>query len=463
MKPSAREASTAARGRANNIETGTVVGLTHEGAGIVRDGKAAFVVGALPGEVISFRRAKRHKQYDEALLVEVLSASEERQTPRCAHFGVCGGCALQHLAPEKQLQSKHAELRDNLERIAHVTPARWLEPMHGPVWNYRRRARLGARFVPKKGRVVVGFRERLAPYVADVQRCEVLAEPLDQLIQPLGAMMTQLDTREHIPQIEVAAADNTTALVLRVLMTPSAKDLQILADFERERRVRFYLQPGGLDSIVRLGAPSPQGSAAPPQSAQASDEAPLFYALPDFDLQLEFTPTDFIQINGAINRQLVARAVDYLDLTSDSRVLDLFCGLGNFTLALARRAGHVVGVEGEASLIERARHNARRNAISNAEFHVANLADVHMPGVPWTRGGFTHVLLDPPRVGAKEVLAAVAGFRPQRVLYISCHPGSLARDVGILVNDLGFALKAAGVLDMFPHTNHVESLAVLEP
>jgi 23S rRNA (uracil1939-C5)-methyltransferase len=436
-------------GSGSHIETGTVVGLTHEGAGIVRDGKTAFVIGALPGEVISFRRRKQHRQYDEAVLIEVLQPSAERSEPKCTAFGVCGGCSLQHLTPERQLQTKEAELRDNLERIAKVEPERWLEPMHGPVWNYRRRARLGVKYVGKKGRVVVGFRERLAPYVADVQRCEVLASPLDELITPLAEMLTRLDTRERIPQIEVAAADNATALVLRVLSPPSASDLNILREFERESRVRFYLQPGGLDSIVRLDA--------------AATEEPLFYALPDFNLELQFTPTDFIQINGAINRQLVTRAVDFLDLTPESRVLDLYCGLGNFTLALARKAGRVVGVEGEAGLIERARQNARRNAISNAEFHVANLSEAPLAGTPWARDGFTHVLLDPPRVGAREVLSTVAGFRPQRVLYISCHPGSLARDIGILVHEQGFTLRAAGVLDMFPHTNHVESIAVLAP
>ena len=440
-----------ARAKGGVIETGTVVGLTHEGAGIVRDGKTAFVIGALPGEVINYRRQKRHRQYDEAVLIEVLQPSAERSEPRCKSFGVCGGCSLQHLAPERQLQSKEAELRDNLERIAKVAPDRWLESMHGPVWNYRRRARLGAKYVGKKGRVVIGFRERLAPYVADVERCEVLVPPLDDLIAPLGDMLSRLDIRERLPQLEVAVADNATALVLRVLSPPSEKDLSILRDFERARGVRFYLQPGGLDTIARL------------PSEDVATEQPLFYALPDFNIELEFTPTDFIQINGAINRQLVTRAVDFLDLTPESRVLDLYCGLGNFTLALARKAGQVVGVEGEAGLIERARHNARRNSIQNAEFHVANLSEPPAPGTPWAKGGFTHVLLDPPRVGAREVLSTVSGFRPRRLLYISCHPGSLARDIGILVHDHGFALRAAGVLDMFPHTNHVESLAVLEP
>jgi 23S rRNA (uracil1939-C5)-methyltransferase len=432
------------------VETGTVVGLTHEGAGVIRDGKTAFVIGGLPGEVIRFRRMKRHKQYDEGVLVEVVQPAAERATPLCAQFGVCGGCSLQHLAPEHQLAAKHAELRDNLERIARTQPESWLEPLHGPIWGYRRRARLGAKYVAKKGRVVVGFRERLAPYVADVQQCHVLAPPLGQLIEPLGALLTSLSIRERVPQIEVAVADNATALVLRVLQTPSPADLEKLRAFEAQHHLRLYLQPAGLDSVARL-----------PESPV---EPPLFYALPDFKLELEFTPTDFIQINGDINRALVARAVDMLELTPESRVLDLFCGLGNFTLALARTAGHVVGVEGESGLIERARHNAQRNGIANASFHVANLAEPPSADSRWAQGGgFTHVLLDPPRAGAREVLSTVAQFNPRRVLYISCHPGSLARDVGILVHDHGFVLRAAGVLDMFPHTNHVESLAVLEP
>lgn len=432
------------------IETGTVAALTHDGEGVVRgEGKTAFVCGALPGEVVRFQRKKRHRQYDEAVLVEVMTAAADRVPPPCAHFGMCGGCSLQHLSPDKQIEAKHAELRETLERVGKVSPDEWLEPLRGPDLAYRRRARLGARFVIKKGRVVVGFRERLSHFVAALERCRVLAAPLGELIEPLGVLLSSLTIREHIPQIEVAAADNATALVLRVMQPPSASDLEQLADFERAHGVRFYLQTGGLDTVARMpGAPT---------------ESPLNYRLPDFDVELEFTPTDFVQINGPMNRLLVSRAVELMQLTPESRVLDLYCGLGNFTLALARKAGHVVGVEGEAALIERARHNARRNGITHAEFHTANLAEPPPSDAIWRQSGFTHVLLDPPRVGAREVLSTVAQFEPQRVLYISCHPGSLARDVGILVHDHGFTLRAAGVLDMFPHTNHVESLAVLEP
>jgi 23S rRNA (uracil1939-C5)-methyltransferase len=429
-------------------EVATVAALTHDAQGIIREGKAAFVAGALPGESIRFRRTRQHRQHDEAELLEVLEPSAARVVPRCAHFGVCGGCALQHLAPEAQLEAKQTELRDNLERVGRVSPRQWLEPLRGPVWNYRRRARLGAKFVIKKDRVVVGFRERLAPYVAELQRCEVLSSPLGELIAPLAAMLNGLSIRHRIPQIEAAVADNVVALVLRVLDPPSADDLARLREFAARHSVRFYLQTGGLDSVRPLDGDTGE---------------PLRYGLPQFDLQLQFTPTDFIQINAQINAALVSRAVELLELTPSASVLDLFCGIGNFTLALARRAGRVVGVEGEQGLVERARHNARLNDIANAEFHVADLGRAPEHGPPWLRDNYTHVLLDPPRAGASEVLAAVSRLNPQRVLYISCHPGSLARDLGLLVHEHGMNLVAAGVLDMFPHTTHVESLALLEP
>lgn len=442
--------SVAARGGAAGAaaaeEFATVDALTHEGEGVVHGGKTVFVAGALPGERIRLRRTRRHRQHDDGELLEVLEPSALRVTPRCAHFGVCGGCVLQHLSPAAQLAAKEQELKDSLERVARVTPGRWLPPLAGPVWGYRRRARLGAKFVRKKDRVVVGFRERAAPYVAQLARCEVLKEPAGELIAPLAQMLTGLSIREHMPQIEVAVADNAIALVLRVLKTPPAEDLERLAAFAATHGVRLYLQPGGLDSVRPLGSPG----------------EPLHYRLPRFDLQLQFEPTDFIQVNGAINEALVGRALELLAPEGTSRVLDLFCGLGNFTLALARHAAQVVGVEGEGALIERARGNARHNNIANAEFHTSNLAVAPAAdSCPWLRQPYSHVLLDPPRTGAREVLAAVAALAPQRVLYISCHPGSLARDLGVLVHEHGFTLDAAGVVDMFPHTAHVESLALL--
>jgi 23S rRNA (uracil1939-C5)-methyltransferase len=430
-------------------ELGQVAGLTHAGEGVVHGGKTAFVAGALPDERVRFRRTRRHRQHDEAELLEVLEPSAARVVPRCAHFGVCGGCVLQHLEPQAQLAAKDAELRDALTRVARVTPQRWLAPLAGPPWGYRRRARLGAKFVRKKGTVVVGFRERAAPYVAQLAHCEVLAPPAGALIAPLAALLTQLTIREHVPQIEVAVADNAIALVLRILRAPEDADLALLADFVSRHGVRLFLQPGGLDSVHELGIEG--GSGAPP----------LHYRLARFALEIQFAPTDFIQVNGAVNESLVSRAVELLALDSSSVVLDLFCGLGNFTLPLARSAAHVVGVEGDDSLVQRARANARHNRIGNADFHSADLAAAPQAEAPWLRHAYTHVLLDPPRTGARALLATVAQLAPARVLYISCHPGSLARDLGVLVHEHGFALAAAGVVDMFPHTAHVESLALL--
>jgi 23S rRNA (uracil1939-C5)-methyltransferase len=435
------------------VEIATVAALTHEGEGIIRGGKAVFVPGALPGESISFRRTRSHRQHDEAELVEVLTPAPERAAPRCAHFGVCGGCALQHLSTEAQLEARNTELRDNLERLGKVTPLSWLPPLRGPAWGYRRRARLGAKYVTKKGKVLVGFRERLGPFIADVRHCDVLAPPVGDLIAPLANLIEALSIRERVPQIEVAVADNGVALVFRVLDPPSSADLDRLREFRQTHGLRIYLQPAGLDSVHELDTPG----------------APLRYGLPKFKVELEFLPTDFIQINGAVNEALVSRAVELLELTPAAAVLDLFCGIGNFTLPLARTAGRVVGVEGDAALVARARHNARLNGLENTEFHVADLArlpsDVAAAAQtsPWLKKGYTHVVLDPPRAGAREVLASVANLEPQRVLYISCHPGSLARDLGVLVNEHGFTLEAAGVLDMFPHTAHFESLALLSP
>jgi len=320
--------------------------LTHEGEGVIHCGKTAFVAGALPGETVRFRRVRRHKRHDEALLLEVLTAVPDRAAPRCKHFGVCGGCALQHLSPERQIEAKQTELREALERVARASPERWLQPLHGPQWAYRRRARLGARFVSKQQRSLVGFRERLSSHVAAIERCEVLASPVGELIAPLSALLTDLSVRERVPQIEVAVGDNATALVLRVLSAPSEQDLVRLAEFERAHGVRLYLQPAGLDSISRL-TPLP-------------GERPLCYALPAHGIELEFMPTDFIQINAPVNEALIERALTLLAPSAESRVLDLYCGLGNFTLPLARRSASVVGVEGDAGLVARARHIHRR-------------------------------------------------------------------------------------------------------
>ncbi len=425
-------------------EEALVAGLTHEGEGVVHAGKTVFIAGALPGERIRFRRTRRHRQHDDGALLEVLEAAPERIAPRCPHFGVCGGCVLQHLAPAAQLAAKESELRGTLTRLARVAPERWLDPLTGPHWGYRRRARLGAKFVRRKETVVVGFRERAAPYVAQLRSCEVLAPQAAALIAPLATLLTGLSIRERVPQIEVAVGDDATALVLRVLAPPTAEDEVRLADFAHAQRVQLHLQPAGLGSVRALVA-----------------GAPLHYRIARFDIELQFGPTDFIQVNGAVNESLVQRVAELLEPGPASRVLDLYCGLGNFSLPLARLAAHVTGVEGDAALVERARSNARLNRSGNTEFHAADLGIEPDPAVPWMRGPYTDVLLDPPRTGARNVLSAIAHLAPQRLLYVSCHPGSLARDVGALVHEHGFTLAAAGVVDMFPHTAHVESIALL--
>jgi len=430
-------------------EQGTVAALTHEGEGIVKGGKAAFVGGALPGELVRFRRVRRHRGHDDGQLLEVIEPSADRVTPRCAHFGVCGGCALQHLSADRQIELKQQELRDALERVAKVSAQTWLPPLRGPQWGYRRRARLGARYVPKKGRVVVGFRERLAPYIAALDRCEVLADPVGALIGPLSGMLTGLEGREHIPQIEVAIAENVTALILRVLRPLAEGDIAALREFARRHRLRLYLQTGGLDTVAPLEA--------------GAELEPLRYSLPEFGVGYDFAPTDFVQINAAINAAMVSQVIALLELAPDARVLDLYCGLGNFTLPLARRAASVLGIEGDAALVSRARHNALMNGLSNAQFLAADLTQPLPRNAAYLADGFSHVILDPPRAGALEVMPTIAHLAPRKVAYISCHPGSLARDVAVLVHEYGFALRAAGVLDMFPHTAHVESLALLTP
>lgn len=439
-----------ARARARpsaTTETADVVDLSHEGRGIAHvEGKATFIDDALPGERVEWRRLKRSRNFDEGRLERVLTPSVDRVEPQCSHFGVCGGCALQHLAADKQLEFKERQLFDSLTRIGHVAPADRLPPLRADTWHYRRRARLAARWVPKKGKTVVGFRERSTTYITDLKSCEVLTSEVARLIEPLSALITALSVRDRVPQIEVAHADTAIALVIRVLSPLTSDDEALLREFARVQQVELYLQPGGYETVARFDG----------------EPAPLFYRLPEFDVTIHFLPTDFLQINGPLNERMVARALELLQPQADEDVLDLFCGLGNFSLPLARRARHVVGVEGEAGLVERARNNARSNAITNADFYVANLAAEDLGSSAWARRKYAKVLLDPPRAGAREVLPVIAASGANRIVYVSCHPGSLARDAGILVNEHGFVLAAAGVMDMFPHTAHVESIAVFE-
>jgi 23S rRNA (uracil1939-C5)-methyltransferase len=432
---------------AQEPETAEISSLDHDGRGVARiDGKTVFVEGALPGEQVRVRRTHRRRRHDEAVMVELLRASPDRVTPRCRHFGSCGGCSLQHLAHDAQLQAKGRQVAEELERIGGVRPDTWLPPLAGPIWSYRRRARLGCKYVVAKGRVLVGFRERGSPFIADLEHCEVLVEPVGSLIAELAALIGELSIRDRLPQIEVAAADNATVLVLRVLDPPSEPDLVKLREFQARCAVELHLQPGGLDTVVPL---------TPPATA-------LHYELPGVPAGIGFAPTDFIQVNAGLNRQMIGRALELLSPMAADKALDLFCGLGNFSLPLARRVARVTGVEGDPGLIARARANALQNGIDNAEFHTANLS-AEVSQAPWARCDYDLVLLDPPRAGAREVLPVLAASRPRRIVYISCHAGTLARDAGILVKQHGYKLAAAGIMDMFPHTSHVESIALFEP
>ena len=432
--------------RRREPETARIDSLTHDGRGIAAiDGKKVFVSGALRGEEVLFQRRKSRRNFDEAELLEIIEASAERIDARCAVYGRCGGCALQHVSDEQQRDIKSQTLRDNLERIGRVTPAQWLDPIVGPAWNYRRRARLAVKDVHAKGRVLVGFRERHAPYITDMHRCEVLAEPVDSMIDPLSDLIGALTISARLPQVEVAVADNAVALVFRVLDAPSDDDLALLRKFGESQDVRIYLQPGGLDSVSLLHPDS--------------EAEPLYYDLSEFDVRIVFDAVGFVQVNSEINRRMVSRAVELLEPGTEDRVLDLYCGIGNFSLPLATRAGTVLGVEGEAMLVNAATKNAALNGLDNVTFRTADLSAIDGTEA-WLRQGWDRVLLDPARSGAAEVVDLIATIGPKRIVYVSCHPGTLARDAGTLVHEKGYTCEAAGIIDMFPHTAHVESIAV---
>jgi 23S rRNA (uracil1939-C5)-methyltransferase len=435
--------------------------LDLEGQGVARvDGKVVFIEGALPGERVRWQRLRAKARFDTGRVVEVLSASSQRTTPRCPHFGLqpgsCGGCSMQHLEVRAQVAIKQRMLEESLARIGHVRPQMVLRPIAGLAWHYRHRARLTARFIERKGGVLVGFHERASSYVADMRGCEVLAHPVGALLPALRELVGALSIRARLPQIEVAVAQGSTVLVLRVLEAPSAADRGHLLAFAGTHAVQIWLQPGGPDT------------AAPLEGAPAA--APLALPLPEFGLALPFRPTDFTQVNHRTNEVLVRRALGLLGVQAGDTVADLFCGMGNFTLPLATRARRVLGLEGSPALLERAAASARAAGLGErVQFAVRDLFT--WSPADWLAlceqagGRIDRLLVDPPRDGAMAVAQALAqGQRPpQRLVYVSCNPATLARDCGVLVNEGGWQLRAAGVINMFAHTSHVESIAVLEP
>jgi 23S rRNA (uracil1939-C5)-methyltransferase len=431
------------------VETASIRGLTLDGRGIATvDSKSIFIDGALTGETVRFQRERKRKSYDEAALLEVVVASPERVEPPCVNFMLCGGCTLQHLSPEAQLLLKQDALLQALERIGKVSPVEVLEPLAGRPLGYRRRARLGARLVEKKGRVLVGFREKRSSFVAEMQSCETLTPELSRLIPELSVLIGALKIASQVPQIEVSMGDNAISLVFRVLDRPKEHDRLLLRAFGEQNGAQIWLQTGGPDTLTPLDTEQ-----EPPE---------LWYELPDFDLRLAFGPLDFVQVNQDMNRRMISQAIDLVDPQPGDRILDLFCGIGNFTLPLARRSNRVIGVELDPRMVRKAAANAAMNGLANVEFHAANLADESATLPDWWAGGFDLVVVDPPRAGAQEVLAQIAATGAKRILYVSCHPGSLARDAGILCGLHGYSLRAAGAMDMFPATSHVEAMALFE-
>lgn len=422
-----------------------IIGLTHDGQGIATlDGERVFVPGLLPGERATLSLKRRRRRYREAALVELLAPAAERVAPPCEYFGRCGGCAIQHLSYSGQLAFKETVVRDALERIAGLDIPEWLPPITGTEWHYRRRARLGVRYVAAKDRVLVGFKERSSRFVTDMSTCAVLVEPMDLLPGRLGATIAETTLRRQLPQAEIAVGDHARATVLRVLAEPTADDLARFDRLGRECDIDIYLQRGGPGTVRPL---RPDGIRT------------LSYRLEKFDINIVFAPTDFVQVNASVNAAMVERVIDRLELEATDRVLDLYCGLGNFSLPIARKTASVLGVEGEAGLIARAVRNATLNGIGNVEFQTADLS---LPDWPFLREPWDVVVLDPPRSGAQAAVDRVGDMCPRRIAYVSCHPATLARDAKTLTANRRYRLTAAGIADMFPHTHHVEALAFFE-
>lgn len=427
-------------------QTVDILSLDHEGHGVARvDGKVTFVDGALAGERADIAVYRKHAKYNSANAVAILKASAQRAEPRCKYFGRCGGCSMQHLEASAQVAAKQRVLEENLARIGKVSPDIVLRALHGPTWGYRHRARLSVRLVNKKGGVLVGFHEKRSSFIADMASCEVLTPDVSALIQPLRELIVQLSNADRIPQIEIAVGEHITVLVFRLLEPWTDEDAAQVRAFADRHRVHIWEQAKGPDTVRPFWP----------------DIAPeLSYSLPEFGLTMPFRPTDFTQVNTAINRALVSRALRLLDPQPGERIADLFCGLGNFTLPIARSGADVLGIEGSTELVARARANALHNALPNAHFVVDNLFEMTSEKFA-ALGHFDKLLIDPPRSGAIEVVKSLPDGRgPQRIVYVSCDPATLARDAEVLAHVKGYRLEAAGVANMFPHTAHVESIAL---
>ena len=430
-----------------------ITAMSSEGRGIAHvDERTVFVDQALLGERVLFKYTRLTQKLAEGRAVEVLQASELRVQPKCEAFTMCGGCSLQHMSPPAQIELKQSMLLDQLKHN-NVVAEQVLPPLLGPEYGYRHKARLGVRYVHKKEKVLVGFRERNSSFITDTSRCEVLHPSVGEILDELAACINQMEAKRSIPQIEVAVGDNQTVLVFRHMEELLEADRKILSDFCAEKSLICYLQAGKPDDLELLT----------PEQVE-----PLYYCLPlsgddsSKSLKIEFQPADFTQVNPEINKQMVSNAIDYLQLKDTDNVLDLFSGLGNFSLAMAAHCEHVIAVEGSLVMVKKARHNAELNNIENVEFLYADLYSDDVLSAPWLKQKYDKILLDPPRSGAAEILPALKKMQASIIVYVSCHPATLARDAAVLVNELGYSLKQAGIMNMFPHTGHVESIAVFE-
>ena len=461
----------------------TVTNLAHDGRGVAsygdqpdhhldKHGKKVFVSFALPNETVSVKITGSRKSMEEGDAIEVLAnPNPERTTPPCPHFGVCGGCSLQHWQPDGQIQFKQSVLAELLEHQAHIQPEHWLPPLVADRLGYRTKARMGVRYVEKKGTALVGFRERASNFLANLNECHVLDPRVGFEIENLKALISSLDARDHIPQLELAMGETlddvidskkSIAVIVRHMVDLGEHDIAKLQAFFAERNWQLFLQPKGSDTVHRIDPLYENTAHARPSSLTVPPTGGLFYRLPEFDVTFEFSPLDFTQVNLSVNRKMTKLAIDLLDLQPGERVLDLFCGLGNFSLPLARQVGEtgfVIGVEGSSEMTQRAKMNATANGLHHTDFFAQDLTK-DFSAEPWV-GQVDALLIDPPRSGALEVMQYLDKFNAKRIVYVSCNPITLARDTAVLL-DKGYKLTHAGVMDMFPHTGHVESIARFE-
>jgi 23S rRNA (uracil1939-C5)-methyltransferase len=422
----------------------TIEDLSHDGRGVAKwNEKVVFVQNALPGEIVLAKLNRKTRNFNEALATEILSASKDRVEPPCEFYTVCNGCTMMHLEETKQIDFKFNTLKSNFHKMSHVEPKQWLLPLTDSHWNYRRRARLSVKWVAAKDKVLVGFREKNGRFVADMNHCLILEKPLAVLLAPLAELFASLSIKAFIPQVECSMGASATSLIIRHMKPLSSDDLMKVKHFGDKHHLQIYLQSKGPKTVMPIEV----------------YEKPLSFEVNHCGLKFEFLPNDFIQVNQRMNEKMIIQALTAMDIQGNDVILDLFCGLGNFTLPMAQQAAKVVGVEGDEQLVERAKHNAKLNNLSQVEFYEADLTHDHANS-EWFRQPYTKVLIDPPRSGAWEILPLIAQTSAKILVYVSCHPASLARDTDRLVNELGFTLEKAGVMDMFPHTSHVESMAI---